>query len=81
MECALLNDKRRIVTLYWPKKEGLDLAVGKEGVTSIVVVPVTGEGAYVPWFEVVRNGRTSRWNAAHVEGVEYEKDEPPANES
>ena len=75
MECALLNDKRRITSLFWedePQK-----IVGQAGVTSIVVTPVAGQGAFVPWFEIVQHGGTTRWNGAHVSGVGYEL---PANE-
>jgi len=78
MECALLNDKRQILRLRWDYPDTEDMfTVGEAGVTSIVVVPVHGQGDYVPWFEVVQNGKVSRWNGAQVSGIDYEGTEPP----
>jgi hypothetical protein len=46
--------------------------VGKDGVTAIEPIDVTGQMAYVPWFNVWR-GQTlaCKVNAAYVHIVEY----------
>lgn len=71
---VLLDDKRRIVALFWPNSIGSPgcRRVGEAEVTSIEVEKVNGQGAHVPWF-IVReeNGDYRRYNAAFVNCVEY----------
>jgi hypothetical protein len=52
--------------------EGVGYQVGKGGITAIQPIDVTGQMAYVPWFNVWR-GQTlvCKVNAAHVHIVEY----------
>jgi len=51
------------------------LKVG-EHCDSIVVSMETGQMAYVPWFEVWKDGKiVSKWNAAKCAGVLYKQQE------
>lgn len=71
MDDALLDETRRIKSIYW-EPDG-EYVVGQNGVKTIRVVHVAGQGAYVPWFEVVLDdGTVSKHNAALVAGVAYE---------
>lgn len=46
--------------------------VGKDGVTAIEPIDVTGQMAYVPWFNVwCGQALVCKVNAAHVHIVEY----------
>lgn len=46
--------------------------VGKDGVTAIEPIDVTGQMAYVPWFNVWREQTLAcKVNAAYVRVVEY----------
>lgn len=74
MECALLNDPRPIHALWYAVTDlgDANYVVGSHGVTSICVIPVAGEGAYVPWFEVAREGNSPvRVNGRYVVDVTY----------
>ena len=73
MNCALLDEKRFVRAIFgdggWRREVG-----GKQKIVSIRVVPVTGDGAYVPWFEIHYEGESApreRVNARFVRIVEY----------
>jgi hypothetical protein len=52
--------------------------IGKDGVTAIEPIDVSGQMAYVPWFNVWRKlTLVCKVNAAYVRVVEYA---PPRNE-
>lgn len=73
MDDALFDETRRIKSIYW-EPDG-EYIVGRNCVDTIRVVRVAGQGAYVPWFEVVKDdGTTSKHNAAFIAGVCYEND-------
>ena len=74
MELTDLGD-RPIVALYWPDGESWVKLGNPEvanPVTSIERIWIHGMGSETPWFEVTNaEGSVSRYNAAHIESVEY----------
>ena len=74
MECSLLSESRAIRKIYFVGDGEPLMEIGDKphDAKSIRVVPVAGQGAYVPWIEVLHNnGCLQRWNVAMIEGVEY----------
>lgn len=72
--CALLDNERAIrhVTVNYTDTGSGEFTVDENSVAAIKVVPVTGDGAYVPWFRVTHVGRMPiMLNARFVSCVVY----------
>ncbi len=78
MTCALLIETRKIKKLFWPgPTDEATIVTGMNGVVNIRIVSVNGEMAEVPWVRVdMEDGSFAKYNAAHLEGIEYEAEAP-----
>ena len=69
---GMLRDPRIIESIDLPGAEQINWTVGAAGVDAIRVYGEPGQGALVPWFAILANGKiVGRVNAAMVEVVIY----------
>lgn len=74
MDCVLLTGTRQITMICGRDggNGGPWFQVGRDGVKSIVVVPVAGNGGFYAWFRVTNaDGSVHDCNSLAIEDVEY----------